>query len=373
MNQENMKYENCIDVFRLIKEKGRMTRKQIEAETGLSWGAVSNITARLISHGYITGQKPQENTGPGRTPSYLEVDGSRYGTLGIDVNITGMKVELVNLRNEPVKAWSGETDHSSKEALLHCIFQIVDMALSDQVSQKYEIIGIGAAMQGIVDAKQGISVRLSQCPGWDCVPLAAILEERYGIPVWLEHDPDCILHAYAKKYEGRDVVLLRIDKGIGMAVMLDGKIRGGTGRFEIGHTIVVPGGEPCSCGQRGCLEVYASVDGLEKLSGRKLESLIEAAEGKSAVTEDAAKEVNFARALFMDMGQKLGTAIYNVRKIFHVSEILLCGELMENSGLFMDAVSWINEDASFTAVDAGRASYGAAVIAMDHAVKRMKI
>ena len=371
MNQENMKYENCIDVFRLIKEKGRMTRKQIEEETGLSWGAVSNITARLDSHGYITGQKTKENSGPGRTPSYLEVDGSRYGTLGIDVNITGMRAELVDLRNEPVKAWNGETDHSSKEALLGCIFRILDMALSDKVSQRYEIAGIGVAMQGIVDAKRGISVRLPRCSGWDRVPLAAMLEERCGIPVWLEHDPDCILYAYAKKCEEQDMILLRIDKGIGMAIMLDGKIRGGTGRLEIGHTIAVPGGERCICGQRGCLEVYTSTEGVEKLSGKSLKSLAEAAEGKGSELLDA--EGMAAKSLFMDVGQKLGTAIYNVRKIFNVSEILLCGEMMENSRFFMDAVTRINEGARFTTVDAGRASYGAAVIALDHAVQRMKI
>ena len=290
MNQEYMKHENCIDIFHLIREEKQITRKQIEAVTGMSWGAVSNITARLIGNGFVTEQKPDGNTGPGRTPSYLEVDGSRYCTLGIDVNITGMKAALVNLKSETLKTWSCETCYSSKEKLLGCINRILDQALTDEESKKFEIIGIGVAMQGVVDAENGISVSIAQCGGWDSVPLAALLEERYGISVWLEHDPNCILHAYAETNEVQNAILLRIDRGIGMAVMLDAVI-----------------------------------------------------------------------------------SIYNMRKIFHITDIILCGELMESERFFMEPVTRINDRAAFSRTDAGCACYGAAAMALNQAVRKIKL
>ena len=363
MNQEYMKHENCIDIFHLIREEKQITRKQIEAVTGMSWGAVSNITARLIGNGFVTEQKPDGNTGPGRTPSYLEVDGSRYCTLGIDVNITGMKAALVDLKSETLKTWNCPTCYSSKEQLLGCINRILDQALTDEESKKFEIIGIGAAMQGVVDAENGISVSIAQCGGWDSVPLAALLEERYGIPVWLEHDPNCILHAYAETNEVQNAILLRIDRGIGMAVMLDAVILKGTGRFEIAHTLAAWDKDTDSFKDRGCLEAYASVNGLEKLSGRTLESLIEAA---------GAGETQ-AKALFEDMGTKLGISIYNMRKIFHITDIILCGELMESERFFMEPVTRINDRAAFSITDAGCACYGAAAMALNQAVRKIKL
>lgn len=363
MNQEHLKYVNCIDVFRLIKEEAQITRKQIEEKTGLSWGAVSNITSRLMSHGFIAEQKTEAVSGPGRPTSYLEVDGSKYGTIGLDVNITGMSAELVNLKGETKKRWNSKTDSDSQEALLNCITGILDQVFSDEETCRYEILGIGAAMQGIVDSARGLSVRFPQCKNWENVPLASLLEEKYKLPVWLEHDPNCILQAYAGNHTIQNTILIRMDRGLGMAVMLDGRILDGTGRFEIAHMIVEQGGAACSCGNKGCLESYASISGLEKLSGLEFQTLAEAAEAGERTAE----------ALFGDMGKKLGTVIYNMRKLFHMSEIILCGELMENSRFFMDAVSQLNTDAVFLTADAGCASYGAAVLALNGAVRNMKI
>lgn len=363
MNQENMKHENCIDVFHLIKEEKQLTRKQIEAITGMSWGAVSNITARLISNGFIMEQKAGENTGRGRTPSYLEADGSRYCTLGIDVNITGMKAELVNLKSETVKTWDCETRYSCREDLLQSISRILELALADEESKKYEILGIGAAMQGVVDAENGISVNMTQCSDWNNVPLAAVLEEKYKIPVWLEHDPNCILNAYAGTHEIQNAILLRIDRGIGMAVMLDSGILEGTGRFEIARTIAAWEEGPYPGPDNGCLEDFASVNGLEKRSGMKLESLTEAAQSGDSK----------AMSLFQDMGMKLGISIYNMRKIFNITDVILCGGLMESERFFMDTVVRINDGARFFTADAGSACYGAAAIALNQAVGRIKL
>lgn len=218
-------------------------------------------------------------------------------------------------------------------------------------------------MQGIVDAERGISVRLTQCPDWEEVPLAELLEAEFRIPVWIEHDPNCILLAYTKQHALQDAILLRIGRGIGMAVMLDGKIIGKKGMFEIGHTNVVPGGELCSCGRRGCLEAYASVTGVENLSGQAFDLLMQAA-------EQGEKE---ALKIFENVGEKLGTAIFNMQRLFRSTDLILCGKMMQASAFFMERVNQQNEDTSFSTADVGAASYGAAMIAMNQAVRMMKI
>lgn len=363
MNQEDMKYGNCMDVFYLIRELKQTTRKQIEAVTGLSWGAVSNITSRLLKNGFIVEGKSEEATGPGRTPSYLEVDGSRYCTLGLDVNLTGIKAELMNLKKESLKSWSSRSDYSSKSALLLSIESLLDTVFADEECRQYEMMGIGIAMQGIVDAQNGISVSLTQCKDWKEVPLASILEEKYQFPVWLEHDPNCILLAHGENSTLENAVLLRIDRAIGMSVMLDGKIMGGLGMFEIGHTIVVPDGAVCSCGKCGCLEAYVSVSAMEQKFKKSFEQLMQlGAEGNQDV-----------KKWFEEMAMRLGIAIYNIRKLFHVSDIILCGEMMESGSFFMDAIEQVNEDCQFSVIDVGCASYGAAMIALEQAVKEVKV
>lgn len=363
MNQEDMKYENCMDVFYLIRELKQTTRKQIEAVTGLSWGAVSNITSRLLKHRFIVECRPEGGTGPGRTPSYLEVNPDCYCTIGLDVNLTGMKAELVNLKNQSLKTWSCESNYSSKESLLSSIKSIFEMVFNDEECKKYEIMGIGIAMQGIVDAQRGISVSLTQCKEWRDVPLASILEEKYKIPVWLEHDPNCILLAHGENSPVENAVLLRLDRAMGMSVMLENKIVGGRGMFEIGHTLVVPEGEPCSCGNKGCLEAYASVSAMEQRLERPFSQLL----------KDAAAQDVDAIACFEEMAFWLGISIYNIRKIFNVPDIILCGELTEGKEFFIKDLEKRNEGVRFTVIDANCASYGAAMIALDKSIKGVKI
>ena len=190
INQDDMKNVNFIDVFNLIKELKQTTRKQIEAITKMSWGAVSNITARLIERGLIIEVKPEKNNSSGRTPSYLEVNGNTHYTIGLDINMTGIKAELVNIKNISVKRWQSNLNYYSKDTLLECIVSFITKILDEIKSDAIQILGIGIAMQGIVDADKGISVKFPVCKGWENVRLADILRNEFNLPVWIEHDPN---------------------------------------------------------------------------------------------------------------------------------------------------------------------------------------
>ena len=207
INQDDMKNENFIDVFNLIKELGTTTRKQIEAITKLSWGAVSNITARLIESGLVIEVKPEKTDGPGRTPSFLQVDGRRFCAIGIDVNLTGISAELVNIRNEFILSMRHQADFSSREALLECICSAVDKILAEASESELSVIGIGVAMQGIVDAAKGISVKLKQCKDWEIVDLAGILKKKYNIeiPLGASNLVDEVGATLVKKH-GKDIL-----------------------------------------------------------------------------------------------------------------------------------------------------------------------
>ena len=87
-----MKDRNYTNVLRLIRKSGPLTRRQIEAETGLSWGAVSNVTAHLIELGYIRECKEPlgavpPGVGAGRIPIYLEADRETHFVIGMEMPV----------------------------------------------------------------------------------------------------------------------------------------------------------------------------------------------------------------------------------------------------------------------------------------------
>ena len=209
-----MKKANFADVLALIRKSGKITRKEIEAKTGFSWGAVSTITNRLLQEKYITEHKCKSQRSAGRTPSCLEMNSEEYLILGIDVNISGFTASLINLKGEVTAANSRTPSFTDKDSLLEEILSFAKESL--MLAGSVTVIGIGVAMQGTVDSKNGISVSIPHCKDWSDVPLVYILNKQLGIPVFIEHDPDCILYDVSAKQVYKNAVLLRIDNGIGM-------------------------------------------------------------------------------------------------------------------------------------------------------------
>jgi glucokinase len=131
---------------------------------------------------------------------------------------------------------------------------------------------VGLAVPGIVDEQHGIA-RYSTNLGWRDLPLRAIAVERLGLPVALVHDvrAGALAEAQFGAAQGiQDFLFLPIGTGIAGTVVIDGRpYRGADGMAgEIGHSPVPVGDEPCACGQRGCLETYASAAALVRRYGK---------------------------------------------------------------------------------------------------------
>ncbi|MDP4133826.1 MAG: ROK family protein [Bacillota bacterium] len=368
INQDDMRQVNSSDVFNLIRIQKSVTRKQIEGISGLSWGGVSNITSRLLDAGYIIETKRLDNTGTGRIPTCLEVNGKDNYVVGIDVNMTGINAVVSNLKNEVIKDFHYEADFANSSVLLDSIFNFTKEILSEFSDNK--LLCIGIAMQGIVDSKNKASVFLPGCKDWVNVPLAEIMENRFNLPVYIDHDPNCILlgHGFDKEYE--NAVLLRIDKGIGMAAMINGEILTDSGLFEIEHITVNPKGELCKCGSKGCLSSYVSETGITERLGLSMGEIFNA----------ALKKDKKALGIFDDLANYLGMAISNLVKIFNCDEILLCGEMMEYKDFFLaklnscvKTASSYNKPCKVSVIDVKDATFGAALMAIYNSVKSLNI
>jgi glucokinase len=147
----------------------------------------------------------------------------------------------------------------------------------------------GVAVPGIVDADRGIAAYSANL-GWRDVPLRDLLSERLnGVPVALGHDVRTGGLAEGRIGAGRGAdrfLFVPLGTGIAGAIGIDGRVEAGAHGFagEIGHIVVRPGGIPCPCGQRGCLERFASAAAVS-------EAWAEASGAPDADAADCAKAV----------------------------------------------------------------------------------
>ncbi|PAZ13324.1 sugar kinase [Streptomyces sp. SA15] len=147
----------------------------------------------------------------------------------------------------------------------------------------------GVAVPGIVDEEHGIATYSANL-GWHDVPLRDLLADRLGgIPVALGHDVRTGGLAEGRIGAGRGAdrfLFVPLGTGIAGAIGIGGRVEAGAHGFagEIGHIVVRPGGTPCPCGQRGCLERYASAAAVS-------EAWAEACEDPEADAADCAKAV----------------------------------------------------------------------------------
>src|SRR5713226_3639409 len=149
--------------------------------------------------------------------------------------------------------------------------------LSDKYRSRASLQGIGIGVPGIIDMKTGMLRESPNLPGWADSAVRAQIEQRLGTRVILENDANAA--ALGEKWLGaardiEDMAILTLGTGVGGGLVLGGRIwHGMTGMAgEFGHITVEPEGVPCPCGNRGCLERYASATAVVRMAREAIAS-----------------------------------------------------------------------------------------------------
>jgi glucokinase len=191
--------------------------------------------------------------------------------------------------------------------------------------------------------------------GFRDVPLRAALSEAFGLPVWVENDVRGAAWGEYRRGSGAgasSLVAVFVGTGVGSGAVLGGALWRGAGNAagEVGHTQVVPDGLPCPCGQRGCMEQYASGSGLQRRFASDLASgvatrLIDPARGEPArltarmVAEAAAAGDAYAIALWRDLERYLAQALANYVTVLNPEILVLGGGVMETVPALFAAIA----------------------------------
>jgi len=213
------------------------------------------------------------------------------------------------------------------------------------------MVAVGVTAHGTVDFDAGILHQPPNLPGWDAVPLARLMRERLGLPVFLENDANAAAYGEWRYGAGRGLrhmIYLTVSTGIGGGLILNGAMyRGADGAAgELGHMTVDVNGPPHNCGMVGCLEVMASGTAIARMAheavaaGRSplLARLAAAEDELTAAQVDEAAEQGDPAALeiLSRAAHYLGVGLANYINIFNPEAIVIGGGVTKIGGRLLE-------------------------------------
>lgn len=200
--------------------------------------------------------------------------------IGLDLGGTNIKYGLVDTDGKILSKGSTETQaDEGPQAVLDELARAARTAASMAGAQLSDVAAVGIGAPGMIDFSTGTVLLAANMKDWTNIHVVDEMQRRTNRPVVLENDANAAgfgeyWNGAAKGTAVRDMIMLTLGTGVGSGIVVDGKIvHGGAGLGgEAGHMILVPGGRPCPCGQRGCLEQYTSASSVGRRAIEALET-----------------------------------------------------------------------------------------------------
>ena len=202
-----------------------------------------------------------------------------------------------------------------------------------------DVVGIGMGVPGMIDTERGI-VTYSNNLAWENFEISKTVEELTSLPVRIANDANVAALGEYKFGSGKNtssVILITLGTGVGGGAIIDGRMLLGCegAGAEFGHSVLVVGGEACTCGRRGCFEAYASATALIRDTKRAMESnpnslmwklapTLDKVDGSTAFTAMKSGDAT-AKAVVDNYILMLGEGLTNIASVFRPDMILLGG------------------------------------------------
>lgn len=320
-NSALMRRKNEKIILSLIN-KEPISRAEIAKKTGLTKAAVTIIVDDLKKREIVTEEKINTSS-VGRNPLMLRLSGNSVYMIGINIKRGNIVVGITDLCGRVIVEESFCAP-SPAEA-----FSGIEKTVKKQLKQTgldfSKIYKAAVVTPGPVDVVSGKILNPPNFAKWHNVCVAEEIEKILDCDVVFDNVSSAV--AVAERYFGsakdsESFMAIQVDEGIGSGIMINDTLFGGS--CEIGHISIKYDGKMCDCGNRGCLEKYASIPNLLKNTPHK--SWRECVDANDE--ETMLKEAEF-----------LGTAIITADNIFNLRRVVLCGELVYKPEKLVSLVS----------------------------------
>ncbi|KZE71730.1 hypothetical protein AV654_05865 [Paenibacillus elgii] len=256
-NLQLMKKINCSLILNMLLREGSLSRAEITQRSKLSATTVSSLVDELIHQGLIVEVGEKSSPGAGRRGIALEVSRDKGYIISISLGNNRFSGALVNFRNEIVCEYTQQVCKGNDQVLHFLKSTVYHLLESGVVKDEQEVKGIAVATPGIID-ENGETIVMSTLLKINNLEVKKMLRREFDYPVIVVNDVKAA--AFAEYYSGKrrsdNLAFLSLDDGIGMGLIIDGKVYNGYKGVagEIGHIFVEPEGQLCNCGQIGCIE-----------------------------------------------------------------------------------------------------------------------
>ena len=324
---EARRHHRALVLQALYRSPG-LSRADLSRELGLSRVTISDVVADLVDEAFVVELGTRPGSRPGKPATVLDINRQGHNIIGLDLSASKCFVGVVTDLDGTVieRAEIDISQAQGDDAIV-----AVETLLTDLVAlARCPIIGVGVGSPGIVD-DHGVVLSAPNL-GWRDVPLQSRLAQTCGLPVAVANDANAAVVGESFFGAGKpDMMLVRIGRGVGSGLIVDGRDIGGARHAagEIGHVVSdTDKGEPCACGNSGCLERWLAIPRIEA-------HLAEPSADRDAVLTEA--------------GRRLGLVLAPIVSALNLTEVVLAGPAGHISGPLLAAAESTVRDRTLAA------------------------
>ena len=345
INNANLKSGNRGLVLKMIATGEARTRIELAKKCGLSKMSLTNIINEFIKAHIVKETEIEKVKGAGRNPVVLTITDRCKKVIGVAIDRTAVTCMLTDISNNVLVKTSYSINEENAKNLMEIVYAAIE-----EVSKDYDtkdILGIGVSTIGPVNVQTGVILNPPNFYGVTNVEIVKLLTAKYGLPVYIDNIYSAA--ALIEKYFGvgkhyRDFVFLGIGNGVGSGIVVNDEVlHSAAGNTpELGHMSIDYNGKSCSCGNRGCLELYTAVDKVRiklmfatgkdlsfeefsKVAGasQKLLEEPENEECKEIVKDFSKEQIDDINMIFEDANSAIAAAGTSVVNLLHTNAIVI--------------------------------------------------
>lgn len=265
-------------VVDVIRSSGPISRVELTATTGLTQPSISNIVRRLLVEGIVR-ESGRVASGGGKPRTLVEINPSALYAVGVQLGYESMTFVATGAGGGIVarQLVDGASLDSPDEVTARLVAQF-DAFVADSGIPRASIAGVAVVAPGPLSADHGAILRSPTLRRWEGFSLRDRLSERLDVPVLIDNDAAAaaVGEFWTRRIPRTETFAsIYMGTGLGAGIIIDGALyRGSSSNAgELGHTSVDLDGEPCFCGNRGCVERYAAPTAVMRSARDKADDL----------------------------------------------------------------------------------------------------
>lgn len=332
----NRKAQLSAKILQMLLERGTLTRQEFAAYTGARPATILEAVNELKKQGIIA-EPGRSGKKTGRKSPQLQLNPDYFWTIGIDFQVKKTIGVIIDVGGEIIAEVTRPAhQRSSLKECRHEIADVIRELRSQTLRNLDKINAIGFADPGMVDSKNGISLRAVNVPGWENVNTAEWLHHEFKLPSFIF--PAESVKTYME-YQSRfpeqpgSMFHLGTDDGIGGGFIKNSKLFSGSFHraMEVGHIVIIPDGPICQCGNRGCLEAVAGEPGIlrrvDEALNNGVDTCLKTENFSIAHFAECAEHDKMARIIAAEVCGYLGSALAVIATLLNPELIVISGGL----------------------------------------------